>query len=389
MAFNMNPATTQIKYPFNGQLNPNEVYSSIYSQIISQDVRYPDLDDNYGFVNKFKVDGGKLGDTRLFYYSDVLKSRDWLGDNEAMNLLALERPEDPECQAIVANRYRIIKVSLDDYLTKKAWSTEGAFSAFNSTIQSMVGETKKLYEVQMLACYLGNVEGGATKSALEIDLTTATAGLTGEEKNRADGQIIARELADLIVAMKSYNRDYNDLGYMRAYSESKLMFIFNSKWVNKITKLSEPTIFHKDGLVPHLAQHVLPSYFFGEIIDGDSLASGLTVNGDGKIVIGDSYNFNTSGVIRTMEEDDFASGHKFPGEMLEVGDAFVPGKAYTEDEDIICKVITTDTVKYLGSFETSNNFVNPQSLTNSTILVWGFSNPDRLLDQPCITVRAD
>ena len=26
MAFNINPATTQVKYPFNGNLNPNEVF---------------------------------------------------------------------------------------------------------------------------------------------------------------------------------------------------------------------------------------------------------------------------------------------------------------------------------------------------------------------------
>lgn len=25
MAFNINPASTQVKYPFNGHLNPNEV----------------------------------------------------------------------------------------------------------------------------------------------------------------------------------------------------------------------------------------------------------------------------------------------------------------------------------------------------------------------------
>lgn len=97
MAFNMNPASTQIRAPFNGHLNPNECYQTIFNQVVAQDVRYPDLADNYGLVDMFKIAGGKLGDTHLRYSNDVLSSRFWLGDGEAMNLLALERPEDPFC----------------------------------------------------------------------------------------------------------------------------------------------------------------------------------------------------------------------------------------------------------------------------------------------------
>ena len=53
MAFNMNPATTQVKYPFNGHLNPSEVFGTIYNMIINQVVKAPELVDNYNF--KFLV----------------------------------------------------------------------------------------------------------------------------------------------------------------------------------------------------------------------------------------------------------------------------------------------------------------------------------------------
>lgn len=384
MAFNMNPATTQVKYPFNGHLNPNEVFGSIYNMIINQVVKAPELADNYNFVEKFRTEGSLFGDTVLFYDQDVLSTREWLGDAEAQNLLALERPEDPECQAVTLNKFRICKTSLDSYLTKRAWSTENAFTQFNDIVMSMVSATKKLYEVTLINAYLGTVEGDATKSTLEIPLSDITA--TGEEKNRLEAQTIAQYIADLIVDMKDYSRDYNDYEFMRAYNENDLMVIWNAKYVNKINKLDLPTIFNKAGLMDKFEQNILPARYFGTNVDTNSLPTGLTVQSNGKIKIGDTY---TGGTIRTKEEDVFASGHKFAGEALAVGDEFAPGKAYYEDEDIICKVITKDTIKYMAAFETATEFFNPQALVTSKMLVFGFSEPTRLLGQPCVTVHAD
>lgn len=389
MAFNMNPATTQVKYPFNGHLNPSEVFGSIYNMIINQVVKVPELVDNYNFVEKFRTEGSALGDTVLFYDQDVLSTRDWLGDNEAQNLLAIERPADPECQAVTLNRFRICKTSLDSYLTKRAWSTENAFTQFNDIVMSMVGATKKLYEVTMINTFLGTVEGASEKADLEIPLSDITE--TGEAKNRLEAQMIAQYIADLIVDMKDYSRSYNDYNFMRAYSEDSIWVIWNSKYVNKINKLDLPTIFNKAGLMDKFEQNVLPAKYFGSIVDTDSLPNGLTIEegpgGTAKIVIGSAY---SGGTIRTMEEDTFAvSGHLFPGEALKVGDKFDIDRAYIEDEDIICKVITKDTVKYMASFETATEFWNPQALVTSKMLVFGFSDPTRLLGQPCVTVHAD
>lgn len=384
MAFNMNPATTQVKYPFNGHLNPNEVFGSIYNTIINQIVKVPDLANNYNFVETFRTEGSMYGDTILFYDQDVLSTRDWLGDGEAQNLLAVERPEDPECQAVTLNKFRICKTTLDSYLTKRAWSTENAFTQFNSIVTDMVGKTKKLYEVTMLNAYLGTLEGASTKADLEIPLSDITE--TGEAKNRLEAQTIAKYLADLIVDMKDYSRNYNDYGFMRAYDESDLMVIWSSNWITKINKIDLPTIFNKSGLMDKFEQNVLPARYFGTLIDGSSLPSGLTVESNGKIKIGAGYSGND---IYSMDEGVFASGHKFAGEKLVSGDEFAPGKAYIVDEDIICKVITKDTVKYMSAFEAGTEFYNPQALVTSKMLIFGFSEPTRLLGQPCVTVHAD
>ena len=384
MAFNIKPETTQVKYPFNGHLNPNEVFGSIYNTIINQIVKDPKLTDNYNFVETFRTEGSQYGDTILVYDQDVLSTRDWLGDAEAQNLLALERPQDPECQAVTLNQFRICKTTLDSYLTKRAWSTENAFTQFNSIVTGMVGKTKKLYEVTMMNAFLGTLEGASAKADLEIPLADITE--EGEAKNRLEAQTIAKYLADLIVDMKDYSRDYNDYGFMRAYNESDLMVIWNSNWINKINKIDLPTIFNKAGLMDKFEQNILPARYFGTLIDGSSLPSGLTVESNGKIKIGAGYSGND---IYSMDEGVFASGHKFAGEKLVSGDEFAPGKAYIVDKDIICKVITKETVKYMSSFEAGTEFFNPQSLTTSKMLLFGFSEPTRILGEPCVTVHAD
>lgn len=384
MAFNMNPTSNQVKYPFNGALNPNEVFGAIYNMIINQYVKDPSLVDNYGFVDQFRDQGSMFGDTILIYDQDVLSTRNWLGDAEAQNLLALERPDDPECQAITLNQFRICKTSLDSYLTKRAWSTAGAFNTFNNIVINMVAKTKKLYEVTLLNAFLGTVNGDTEKSTVEVPLSTITA--TGEEKNRLEAQTIAQYLADLFVELKDYSRDYNSYGFMRAYDEDRLMVIWNSKFVNKINKIDLPTIFNKAGLMEKFEQNQLPSRYFGEVIDGSSTPTGITLGSDGYFTITESYTGNT---VRTADEGVFTSGHKFAGEALSIGDKFLPGKAYVEDEDVICKVITRDAVKYLSCFETATEFHNPQALTTSHMLIWGFSNPTRVLGEPCVTLHAD
>lgn len=121
---------------FNGQLNSNEIFSALYNMIISQQVFADNIAGTVSeLVDKARVDGSMYGDTKLYYSTDVLKSAPWGNDAEAANLLALHRPEAPECQKITLDVFRQISLTVDNYLTKRAWSTEGAFSSFNSIMQ--------------------------------------------------------------------------------------------------------------------------------------------------------------------------------------------------------------------------------------------------------------
>ena len=104
---------------FTGQLHPNEIFGALYNMIISQEV-FADNIKGSDLVDQARVDGGLYGDTKLYYSTDALASSAWGDDDEAANLLALDRPDAPECQAIVLNIFRQIRLTVDNYLSKRA-----------------------------------------------------------------------------------------------------------------------------------------------------------------------------------------------------------------------------------------------------------------------------
>lgn len=363
---------------FTGNLNSNEIFSSIYNMIISQQVFADNIKGVYNqLVNDFKTDGSLYGDSKLYYATDILKSRKWNNYSEASNLLATNKPADPKCQIITLDQFRQIDITLDQYLSKRAWSTEGAFSQFQSVVMGMIGETKKVYEATLINAYVGTVVTTAAKHLLEVPLSDITA--TGEEKNRLSAQMIAQYIADLMINLSDVSRDYNEYSYLRSYDSSDFLIVWNSKFYNKITKLDLPTIFHKDGVMDKFGERILPARYFGEV---DTV--GGTVGTTAALV---------AGKVRAMDEMDVTvSGtvtHLFAGDVVPTGAVVQPYTVYIEDEDVICKVVHKEAIKFMGAFEVSTSFFNARSLTTNHYLTWGYSKPDYLKNYPIIDVHAD
>ena len=93
---------------FSGQLRSNEIFAALYNMIISQEVFAVNIKGS-DLVDQARVDGGLYGDTKLYYSTDALASAEWGNDAEATNLFTLHRPEGPECQAIVLDKFRNIQ----------------------------------------------------------------------------------------------------------------------------------------------------------------------------------------------------------------------------------------------------------------------------------------
>ena len=350
---------------FNGTLRHNEIFGALFNMIISQQVFADNIaGTNSKLVDQAKVDGTLFGDTKLYYSCDCLASAPWGNDAEATNLLALHRPKAPEVQAITISNFRQISLTLDNYLSKRAFSTVDAFSQFNSVMQQWIGDTRRVYDSTTYNAFIGTVSSAVGKQSQNVALSTITA--TGEEKNRLRAQTIANKLADILVEMTDVSRDYNDYGHLRSYSDVDIKVVWNSKYSNEITKLDLPTIFHKDGVVDKLYEYILPSRYFGVINADQTQGNGTT--------------------IRSLIEQDIGSNHYFAGDLIKASDKAPAGTSYTTDEDIICKLFVK-LPPYMSAFEVATSFFNPKSLTENHYLTFGRSDLEYLKNYPVVTIH--
>lgn len=359
---------------FNGQLNPNEIFAALYNMIISQQVFADNVyDTKSSLVDAARVDGGLYGDTKLYYATDALKSTAWGNDAEAENLLTLHRPPAPKCQAIVLNVFRKIALTVDNYLTKRAWGTEGAFSSFNSVMLGWIRTTKRVYDSTLYNAFIGTAASAIGKQTKTLTLPTDAN--NPEVQNRLQAQTIATDMADTLVELEDVSRDYNDYKYLRSYNSDSLIVVWSSKWANKITKLDLPTIFHKDDLINKMGEYTLPSRFFGDIN-----TSGGTVP-------------ETNTTIRSLYEKDYTvSGtitHVFPGDLLPNKATYAANETYTENPKVMYKIMHKNSVPFMSAFEAGTSFFNPLSLTENHYLVWGHNTLEYLKNYPMITVKSN
>lgn len=363
---------------FNGQLRSNEIFAALYNMIISQQVFADNIKGTKStLVDMARVDGSLYGDTKLYYSTDVLKSAPWGKDAAATNLLELNRPEAPECQAIHLDVFRQIALTVDNYLSKRAWGTEGAFSEFNSVMLGWIRETKRIYDATLYNAYIGTVETEEGEQTQEIDITEIVGDETGEAKARLRAGAIGEFMANLLVSLEDVSRDYNDYHNLRSYNADDLIFVWNSKYVSEIEKRDLPSIFHKD-FIDKFAQHTLPKRYFGKV-------NGTSVT-------------NSDGVkIRSLIEQDVVNGdgetfHVFAGDIIPEDVNLADGArivypSYTEDDKVIFKVMHKRSVPYMSAFEVGTSFFNPKSLTENHYLTFGHNTLEYLKNYPMITVR--
>jgi hypothetical protein len=387
-------------------LTANEIYDTLANMIISQEVFADNLGEHQTLVDKARVDGGLLGDTKLYYATDVLKSHVWSNDSEAANLLSLDRAGDPEVQAIKLDKFRQIRLTVDNYMSKRAFADEGAFSSFNSVMLGWLRETKRVYDGTLYNAFVGTAQSSTGKQIKSIDLGTGSGhplyNLSGVEKEQMEAMLIAQGLADLFVEMGDYSRDFNDYQNLRSYKKEGIKVIWNSLFVNKIRKVDTPTIFHKEGLVEKFEEEVLPSRFFGEVITSSNVSSySDSTPAAGKPIDSDDSSYvpgvaHANGCIRSMVEKDVTVSatayHVFPGDEIPAGSTiksggtFELGEVYIEKADIICKVVVK-LPPYMSAFEVGTTFFNPRSLTENHYLTFGHNSLAYLKNYPMITVK--
>lgn len=344
---------------YSGQLKFNELFGGLCNMIISQQVFSNNIAGGSQIVDMARVDGSLLGDTKLYYATDALRSYDWVQDSEeTLNLLATHRPPAPACQAIVIDKFRQIPLTLDDYMTKRAFADEGTFSNFNTVLQGWIQDTKRIYDATTYNAFFGTCVSPIATENRNIVLGTS---LTAEERAKT----IAKSIADLLTDMADFTRDFNDYGFLRAYDEGAIKIIWNKNYINEITKYDLPQIFHKDSLMDKFGEHTLNSRFFGKV-------NTAATTGDGKLV-------------RSLIEQDIGNNHYFAGDLIKTTDKAPANTSYTVDTKVIAKVVV-EMPPYMSAFETGTSFFNARNLSTNHYLTFGRNSLDYLKNYPMITL---
>lgn len=349
---------------FGGSLNTNLIQSALYNMIISQDVIGGSINANYNLVDKARVDGTLFGDTKLYYDTPTLVSTAWEQDSEtARNLLELHRPAAPKVQAIKMGVYRQVALTKDDYLSKQAFATEGAFSAYQSVLDGRLTKTKEIYDNTTYNAFFGTV---AAVKVVEVPLSTITS--TGEEKARQEAQMIAQYIADTIADMKDYGYSYTANGFLRAFQESEIHTVWSTAYINKITKFDLPTIFHKDGLVDKFGGDQLPARFFGTVNSSQTAGT-------------------SGGTVRSLVEQVISNKHYWPGEPIATGVNAPAKTSYTVDSSVICKIYTK-LPPLMSAFNVGTSFYNGRNLSTNMYQTWGHNELEPLASEALVVIKA-
>ena len=379
------------------QLNQNIITAGLFNMIISQQV-YDSKVASTELADRFRVDGTLFGDTKLYHSFDIGSPEDWLNDAEATNLLALNRNKSGVTQSITMGVYKMISITIDQYLSKQAFMREGTFAEYTSFLTGSLRKIKKVYDRGLINTMIGTATPSTTRC--DVNVTPAT-GATQEETNRLEAQEIAKTLTILKADLEDNNRDFNSLGFLRAYDVSEFIAVWNVDWHAKITKLDLPTIFHKDfDAKGGFKEYDLPSKWFGTkgtstltlpvapgtvteriLISGwydvsgsaMALVSKPTANtvflwaGDAVPYTGQTYVDSVRGVSVTVVSTTLAATYY-----------------YTVDSKIAFMLIHKDSLPFMSGFETGTEFWNARSLTTNHYLIFGHNNLEFLEEYPRI-----
>lgn len=362
-------------YPFNGQLTENEVYTTLFNQVIAIETYADNYSDNYSkLLNYARVDASQYGDVRIYIDTDALKSYEW-GPTEAQakKLLDFDRPNDPAVQAIYLDKFRQIACTVGGILDKRGFGSEGAFSQFNSTVLGWIADTADIFRTTFYNTFIGTHEVGETGTQLQNPMNYTINVV--EDQNDALTASVA--LANLITDVKHVSRKYNEYGYLRNFKESDLIIVWNSKYYNQLTFGDKPVVFH-DVNLSNLEKEVLPADYFGKLV-GDTSAS-FTIPAGG------------AQTYRTTIEGDFTGTdgitvHLFPSQEIPEGAVCKENEVYMEDGKIAFKVMHKKAVPFLTSFATSSVFNNERTHTQNHYYTFSYNTLEARKGLPFITVR--
>lgn len=383
-------------------LNQNKITAALFNMIISQRV-FDNKVASTTLADKFRVDGTLFGDTKLYHSFDIGSPEDWLDDAEAEDLLKLNRNKSGKTQSITMGVYKIISVTVDQYLSKQAFMLEGTFAEYTSFLTGSLRKIKRVYDRSLINNKIGTLS--PSTSRCDISIVTPK-GATIEETNRLEAQTIASRVRILKADLEDNNRDFNSLGYLRSYDPNEFIAIWNVDFSSKITKLDLPTIFHKDiNEKGGFEEYELPSKWFGTPATADlTLSSSNPTKVTHRIAVSGWYDVVNGAEVTLVSKPTkdtvfLWAGDPVPyvgqsytdsvrGVTVKVVSTKLPQEyCYVVDNTIAFMLVHKDSLPFMSGFETGTEFWNSRSLTTNHYLIFGHNNLEFIEEYPRIRVK--
>lgn len=387
------------------KLNQNRINKVLFNMIISQHV-FDSSVASTELADRFRVDGTLFGDTKLYHSFDIGSPETWLADEEAPNLLALNRNKSGITQSITMGVYKMIWITTDQYLSKQAFMNESAFADFTSYLTSSLRKIKRVYDRALINNKIGTLDPATPRCDIKIEVPKGT---TTEESNRLEAQTIAAKLVVLRAELEDNNRDFNKLGYLRSYSADDFIAVWNVDYHAKITKLDLPSIFHKDITANGgFKEYDLPAKWFGKEVSGElTIPTTAYDNEDAiknRVAVSGWYDVASDENTMTIKDkpDDNSvflwAGDAVPylgqtykdnarGKSVTVSKTkMAEGQYYTVDKSIAFVLVHKDSLPFMSGFETGTEFWNGRSLTTNNYLIFGHNELEFLEEYPRMRV---
>lgn len=384
------------------KLNQNTITAALFNMIISQQV-FDSKVASTELADRFRVDGTLFGDTKLYHSFDIGSPEDWLNDQEAADLLKLNRNKSGKTQSITMGVYKMIYITIDRYLSKQAFKEEGTFAEYTAFLTGSLRKIKRVYDRSLINTAIGTLTPSTDRCNIVIKTPI---GSTIEETNRLEAQTIAARVVVLKADLEDNNRDFNKLDYLRSYSSDEFIAVWNVEKHAKITKLDLPTIFHKDiDAKGGFKEYDLPSKWFGAPATSElTLPSSAPEKITNRILVSGWYDVVSSDTISIVPKPtDNAvflwAGDAVPyigqqyidnarGKTIIVTSTKLPAESYyIVDDTIAFMLVHSSSLPFMSGFETGTEFWNSRSLTTTNYLIFGHNNLEFLEEYPRIVVK--
>ena len=367
---------------FNGVLNSNEIYESLFNVRILFQKLAPQTIKKDEIVSLVEKATGMYGDSGIIQGMDIQGTYDFGMDAEASKLLAINRNKSQKVERYVIDQWRQTDVTNDAYISKRAFLDEGTFALFNGYIVGTLSKAMDAFENGMVKASLGTYTSPIAACTIEVEMPAAD-GTEATERIRAAK--IKKAILDLKADLKDNQRKYNAYGFYASYDWNDFTPVFSSNYINEINALALYSTFNPEFIKEATDGRVWTPKWFGNVYTSGNTTNGVSNTTSFSLI--EQNSDGTDNLVLTAEQELAGVYRIFPGDLLPAGFTYKANEAYRKDDSVIAKIFAPEYVYYMTGFQQGEAFYNPRSATTNHYLRKGFSKVQVSGFRPFITLK--